>query len=155
MGLESFLPQTPQGNATAAQVLTGYTFSSAAAGIGVSGTMPNQGVLNVPTNTPGSFPGGYYSRVLLQGWLTLASDTTARSDLAAAYDSNANLTYAIDGLNGAYFSTVTAYSHASNTWTTEASDTTARSSLAAAYDSSVSLTYVIDGGSSVVTGYVA
>jgi|GEM_PF-6916852 len=47
------------GTATAADVLTGYTFSSEAAGIGVAGTMPNNGA---PTLYPGEgISQGYYS----------------------------------------------------------------------------------------------
>ena len=92
------------------------------------------------------------------GWTTLASDT-ARYELAAAYDSSANLTYAIDGYNGSTFiSTVTGYSHGSNAWTALAFDSAgARYYLAAAYDSSANLTYAIDGNNnsaiSTVTGY--
>ena len=154
------------GTATAADVLTGYTFSSAAAGVGVSGTMPNQGAISHNFGgQPGRVTGaaGYYSSILVENgnyWIIEASDTTARELLAAAYDSGAALTYAIDGYNGtSYFSTVTAYSHASNTWTAEAGDSTARGYLAAAYDSGAALTYAIDGynGSSLatVTAYVA
>ena len=149
------------GTATAAQVLTGYTFSSAAAGVGVAGTMPNQGALNEPPNAGGRFPGGYYTGITIAGWFTVANDTATGNSLAGAYDSSANLTYAIDGWNGSsYLATVTAYSHASNTWTAEASDTTARNGPASAYDSSANLTYAIDGynGSSylaTVTAYVA
>jgi len=43
-------------------------------------------------------------------WTGLAGDTTERGNLAAVYDSSANLTYAIDGYNGnigTYFSVVT------------------------------------------------
>jgi len=51
--------QAAVGTATAADVLTGYTFSSAVAGIGVAGTMPNQGS---PTLQPGqTLAAGYYS----------------------------------------------------------------------------------------------
>ena len=90
----------------------------------------------------------------------MASDTTGREYLAAAYDSSANLTYAIDGENSSNvaISTVTAYSHSSNSWTAMVSDTTPRYGLAAAYDSSANLTYAIDGynGSylSTATAYV-
>jgi hypothetical protein len=51
--------QAAVGTATAADVLTGYTFSSAVAGIGVAGTMPNNGS---PTLQPGqTLAAGYYS----------------------------------------------------------------------------------------------
>jgi len=162
MGLESFLPETPQGNATAADVLTGYTFSSAAAGVGVSGSMPNQGSISQNlAGQPGKVTGaaGYYSSILVENanyWLLAASDTTARSGIGAAYDSSANLTYAVDGYTTTGIATVTAYSHPSNAWTAEASDTTARYGLAAAYDSSANLTYAIDGatgGFPTVTAY--
>lgn len=50
---------TPVGTATASDVLTGETFSSAVAGSGASGTMPNQGS---PTLQPGAaITAGYYS----------------------------------------------------------------------------------------------
>ena len=117
----------------------------------------NQGSLKNPG--AGQYPAGYYQGVTIPGWITEASDTTAREWLAAAYDSSANLTYAIDGMNSALLTTVTAYSHASNAWTAEASDTTARDSLAAAYDSSANLTYAIDGYTSIeislVTAYLS
>jgi hypothetical protein len=154
------------GTATSDDVLTGYTFSSAAAGLDVAGTMPNQGAfsLNSGNSAPGVYTSaaGYYSgvTVIVEGWITEASDTTARSELAAVYDSSSNLTYAIDGYNGSdNLTTVTAYSAASNSWTAEADDTTARSGLAAVYDSSSNLTYAIDGGNSsgvltTVTGFV-
>ena len=94
------------GTAMAAQVLTGYSFSNSTQQ-NISGTMPNQGKLQ--TTTPGVYPAGYYSQVRLPGWITEASDTTIRDGLAAAYDSSANLTYAIDGYDGGKLSTVTAY----------------------------------------------
>jgi len=132
------------GTATASQVLSGQTFASAS-GIGQTGTMPNKGTLR--TVTPGVYSAGYYSAVYIPGWTALANDTTARYYLAAAYDSSANLTYAIDGYNvsGYSIATLTAYSHSSNSWTALANDTTARQQLAAAYDSSANLTYAIDG----------
>ena len=59
MGVEQLIPEAPVGNATAADVLSPYTFSSAVAGVGVTGTMPNQGS---PTLQPGqTIPPGYYS----------------------------------------------------------------------------------------------
>ena len=130
------------GTATTAQVLTGYSFSNSTQQ-NVTGAMPNQGALTTPD--VGRYPAGYYSSVVFSGWLTETSDTTARAELAAAYDSSANLTYAIDGSTSANIATVTAYSHSANSWTAEASDTTARDELAAAYDSSANLTYAIDG----------
>ena len=75
------------GTAGPAQVLSGYT-ASGAGGLGFAGTA-----------------------VAGPEW-GYASDTTVRYYLAAAYDSTANLTYAIDGYNGSNnLSTVTAYSH--------------------------------------------
>jgi hypothetical protein len=90
-------------------------------------------------------------------WTAIASDLVTRDQFAAAYDSGANLTYAIDGYNGGFLSTLTGYSHASNAWTALASDLYARSGLAAAYDSGANLTYAIDADSAynnnAVTGY--
>lgn len=62
MGLEQLVQQGGAvGNATAADVLSGYTFSSAAAGTGVSGTMPNLGSVTVqPGGTAGP---GYASSI--------------------------------------------------------------------------------------------
>lgn len=53
---------TKKGNATAGQVLTGYTFTNAS-GVGVSGSMPNRGVLNWNPGGASSYgvPAGYYS----------------------------------------------------------------------------------------------
>jgi len=143
------------GNATPSQVLTGSTFS-AGVNYNAAGTMPNNGALS--GTTPGIYPAGYYSSVRIPGWTTLASDTTARYGLAAVYDSADGLTIAVDGNNGSYLSTVTAYSHASNAWTTLASDTTARYYLAAVYDSADGLTIAVDGYSTsyiaTVTGFI-
>ena len=138
------------GNATPSQVLSGSTFG-AGTGVNQAGMMPNLGSISQNlAGQPGKVTGGpgYYTSILVQNsnyWISEASDTTARENLAAAYDSSANLTYAIDGYNSNLIATVTAYSHAANTWTAEASDTTARDNLAAAYDSSANLTYAIDG----------
>jgi collagen type VII alpha len=53
------IPTAVVGTATAADVLRGVTFSSAVAGVGVEGTMPNNGA---PTLQPGqSLAAGYYS----------------------------------------------------------------------------------------------
>ena len=71
------------GTALAGDVRSGKTFSGGA-GLGVVGTW------SPPV-----------------GWVIQASDT-ARYYLAAAYDSTANLTYAIDGSN---LATVTAYQY--------------------------------------------
>ena len=110
------------GDAGTGDVRSGKTFSGGA-GVGVTGTW-----------SP-----------LIGGWVIQSQDATARKNLAAAYDSSANLTYAIDGYTTASISTVTAFSFSSGAWTTEASDTTARDTLAGAYDSSANLTYAIDG----------
>ena len=67
----------------------------------------NQGSLKNPG--AGQYPAGYYQGVTIPGWITEASDTTARDSLAAAYDSSANLTYAIDGYTSIEISLVTAY----------------------------------------------
>ena len=89
---------------------------------------------------------GTATTTTITGWFTVSGESPARDWLAAAYDSNANLTYAIDGCNDtSYFNTVTAYSHANNAWTAEASDSEARYGPAAAYDSGANLTYAIDG----------
>lgn len=51
----------PSGTATAAQVLTGYTFSNSSS-LGINGSMPNRGALNWSgSNTTHSVPAGYYS----------------------------------------------------------------------------------------------
>jgi len=89
-------------------------------------------------------------------WLTAASDPVARSDQGAAYDSQANLTYSIDGYNGsATIVNVTAYSRSSNAWTSKANDVYNRNNIGAAYDSSANLTYAIDGSSSSGAFYTA
>jgi hypothetical protein len=137
------------GTATPDKVLSGYTFS-AGPNYDTAGTMPNNGDYTYEATGPGiySLPSGYYSSIIIrsQGWFAIQSDIIARQALAAAYDSAANLTYAIDGWgSGNVQSTLNAYSRNGNSWTTLANDTTARQSLAAAYDSSANLTYAIDG----------
>lgn len=55
-----------KGTATAAQVLTGYSFTSSS-GVGLSGTMPNHGALNWNPGDSTSYtvPAGYYSGGIL------------------------------------------------------------------------------------------
>ena len=137
------------GSATPAQVLSGYT-ASAGPYYDTSGTMPNNGSVVVREFKVGHYkqPSGYYSALEFEisGWTAEAADLTDRGHLAAAYDSSANLTFAIDGHGVTnYLATNNAYSHASNAWTAEAADLTARWGLAAAYDSSANLTFAIDG----------
>lgn len=57
-----------KGNATAAQVLQGYTFSSASAGSNKIGTMVNRGSVNQQLNPSSGFSGlsGYYSNINIQ-----------------------------------------------------------------------------------------
>ena len=111
--------------------------------------MPNNGAVVVKESQAGRYkqPSGYYSALEfgIIGWIAEATDLIARRWLAAAYDSSANLTFAIDGLNTSSFTTNNAYSHTSNAWTAEAADLKARRYLAAAYDSSANLTFAIDG----------
>lgn len=57
-----------KGNATQAQVLQGYTFSSASVGSNKSGTMVNRGSVSQQLNPGSSFSGasGYYSNISIQ-----------------------------------------------------------------------------------------
>ena len=57
-----------KGNATAAQVLQGYTFSSASAGSNKIGTMVNRGSVSQQLNPNSNFSGlsGYYSSINIQ-----------------------------------------------------------------------------------------
>ena len=112
--------------------------------------MPNNGAVVVKESQAGRYkqPSGYYSALEfdISGWESKAADLTAREGLAAAYDSSANLTFAIDGHGVTnVLTTNNAYSHASNAWTAEAADLKARKALAAIYDSSANLTFAIDG----------
>ena len=59
------------------------------------GILPN----HLAPNGAGQYPFGVYPAFTILGWATETSDTTARQYLGAAYDSSANLTYAIDGAN--------------------------------------------------------
>ena len=137
------------GSATPAQVLSGYT-ASAGPYYDTSGTMPNNGSVVVREFKVGHYkqPSGYYSALEFEisGWTAEAADLKARWWVAAAYDSSADLTFAIDGYGAThYLTTNNAYSHASNAWTAEAADLKGRKGLAAAYDSSANLTFAIDG----------
>ena len=75
--------QRPSGNAGSAQVLAPYTFSNAA-GIGISGGMPNKGAVTAALNAGGSYtiPAGYHNG---SGKITansLASQTTGTATAA-------------------------------------------------------------------------
>ena len=89
-------------------------------------------------------------------WTTEAADTNgARYYITAAYDSSANLTYAIDGYqSGGPTWLVGSYSHSSNAWSAETSDSADRYASGAAYDSSANLTYSIDGWTTVAINTV-
>lgn len=73
----------PTGNAAAAQVLTGYTFSNAG-GTGIAGTMANRGAVSAPLNAGSTYaiPAGYHNgngRVTAN---SLASQTAANAAAA-------------------------------------------------------------------------
>ena len=101
-----------------------------------------------------SFAGSGYSNACVaysygsNAWTSEANDSYGiRRSLGSAYDSNANLTYAIGGQNStpAYIAITTAYSHGSNAWTSETSESTARQQQGVAYDVVNKLTYSISG----------
>lgn len=74
---------TKKGTATAAQVLTGYTFTNASS-IGASGTMPNNGAVSQSLNCGGSYtiPAGYHSGSGKVTANSLASQTSATATAA-------------------------------------------------------------------------
>ena len=53
--------ETKKGTATADYVLSGYTFTSASAGVNVNGGMTNRGAITSTTLTASTFPTGYYT----------------------------------------------------------------------------------------------
>lgn len=81
------------------------------------------------------------------GWTTFTNDSYSRDSLAGAYDSSANLTYALDGDDGG---ACTAFAYGSDSWSSIHADT-ARAGSAAAYDSNANVTYSIDGDTGTVS----
>lgn len=71
------------GNATAAQVLDGFTFTNTK-GSGITGTMPNQGAVSKALNCGGSYtiPKGYHNGSGKVAANTLASQTSATASAA-------------------------------------------------------------------------
>ena len=84
---KSWLSFSP-GTATAAQVLSGYTFSSAN-GSNLSGTMTNRGTLNWSgSNTTYSVPAGYYSGGTLDSRTSYNNGVTAADNRANTNSTN-------------------------------------------------------------------
>ena len=75
--------------------------------------MPNNGAVVVKESQAGRYkqPSGYYSALEFEiiGWIAEAADLIGREEVAAAYDSSANLTFAIDGGNTNNLTTNNAY----------------------------------------------
>ena len=91
----------PTGDATAADVLTGKTFSNAQS-VGIAGTMPNRGAVSgtATASQPYTIPAGYHNG---NGVVTAQSETLNIDSFIPGTTTppNASKAYIILGLNGA------------------------------------------------------
>ena len=88
------------GTANTAQVLSGYTFSSAN-GVNLSGTMANRGALNwSSSNTTYSVPAGYYSGGTLDSRTSYNNGVTAGKLGSVSYNNASTVMYGVSYSSG-------------------------------------------------------